>query len=87
MVEHNFKRDGFWMAEEEDMTPALTIRVDPDPCISDLDDTEAGPQNSELCFTWDGPDNWLSKEAAKIKEKELADTITTPYKKDITPLP
>ncbi len=85
MVEHNFKRDGFWMAEEEDMTPALTIRVDPDPCISDLDDTEAGPQNSELCFTWDGPDNWLCEESGEVEGEEMAAAIITPCKDHNTP--
>ena len=39
------------MAEEVDMTPTLTIGADLDPCIGNMDDLEAGPQNPELCFT------------------------------------
>jgi hypothetical protein len=58
------------MAEEEDITPALTIGADPDPCIGDPDDLEAGPQNPELCFTWDGLDNWLREEIEEVKGRK-----------------
>jgi len=39
------------MAKKVDMTPALTIRADPDPCIGNLDNLEEGPQDLELNFT------------------------------------
>jgi len=51
VVEHDFEGDGFWMAEEVDMTPALTIGADLDPCIGNPDDSEEGPQDLELNFT------------------------------------
>ena len=58
------------MAVEEKVAPALTFGVDPDLCISDLDDIEEGPQDLEQCFTWDGPDVSLSEEAVEIEEEE-----------------
>jgi len=70
VAEHSFEGEGFWMAVEEEVAPALTFGADPDLCISDPDDIEEGPQDLEQCFTWDGPDVWLSEEAVKIKEEE-----------------
>ncbi len=58
------------MAVEEEVAPALTFGADPDLCISDPDDIEEGPQDLEQCFTWDGPDVWLSEEAIEIEEEE-----------------
>jgi hypothetical protein len=49
VVEHNFKGNGFWMAEEEAVAPALHIRVDLDPCLGDPDDLE-GNAPDELHF-------------------------------------
>jgi hypothetical protein len=37
--------------------------------LGDPDDIEEGPQDLEQCFTWDGPDVWLSEEAVEIEEE------------------
>jgi len=55
---------------EEKVALTLTFRADPDPILGDLDETDAGPQDFEPHFTWDGPDDWLSEEAIKIEEEE-----------------
>ena len=65
----------------------LTFGVDPDPILGDLDDIVAGPQDFELCFTWDGPDNWLIDEAAEIKEEKLDCAVVTPCEEDTILLP
>ena len=54
IVEHNFKGDGFWMAEEVEVAPTLTTGADLDPCLGDPDDLE-GDASNELTFDWDGP--------------------------------
>jgi len=45
VAKHSFEGDGFWTAVEEEMAPMLTFRVDPDPILGTLDDTEEGPQD------------------------------------------
>ena len=56
VAEHSFEGDGFWTVVEEEVAPALTFGVDPDPCIGDPDDIEVGPQDLDLSFTWDVTD-------------------------------
>ncbi len=72
VAEHSFEGNGFWTVVEEEVAPALTFGADPDPILGDPDETGIGPQNLDLSFTWDGPDNWLSNKAAEIEEEELA---------------
>jgi transposase InsO family protein len=85
VVEHDFEGDGFWMAEEVDMTPMLTIGADPDLCIGNPDDLEEGPQDLELNFTWDGPDDWLHEEDGEVEGEEMAGAVITPCNDHNTP--
>ena len=87
VAEYSFEGDGFWMVVKEVVAPMLTFRADLDLILGNLDDLGAGPQDFELCFTWDGLDNWLCNEAAEIKEKELACATVTPYEEDNFPQP
>ncbi len=87
VAKHSFEGDGFWMAVEEEVAPVLTFGADLDPILGDPDDTCVGPQDFESCFTWDGPDDWLCEEAAKIKEEELDCAAVTPCEGDTIPLP
>jgi hypothetical protein len=87
VAEHSFEGDGFWTVVEEEVAPALTFGVDPDRILGDPDDLGAAPQDFELCFTWDGPDNWLCDEAVEIEKEELAGATVTPCEEDTIPLP
>ncbi len=87
MAKHSFEGEGFWMAVEEEVAPTLTFGADPDPILGDPDDTCIGPQDFELHFTWDGPDDWLCEEAAEIEEEELDCATVTPCEGDTIPLP
>ena len=49
VIEHDFEGDRFWMAEEEEVAPALNIGADPDPCLGDPDDLDGDAPN-ELNF-------------------------------------
>jgi hypothetical protein len=87
VAEHDYEGDGFWTVVEEEVAPTLTFGVDPDPCISDLDEICVGPQDLEWTFTWDGLDNWLCDEAAEIEKEELDCAAVTPCGEDTIPLP
>ncbi len=87
MAEHSFEGNGFWTAVEEEVALVLTFGADPDPILGNLDDTCIGPQDFEPCFTWDGLDDWLCEEVAKIKEEELDCATVTPCEGDTIPLP
>jgi hypothetical protein len=87
VAEYSFKGDGFWTAVEEEVAPALTPGVDPDPILGDLDELCIGPQDLEEIFTWDGPDDWLCEEAAEIEKEELDCAAVTPCEEDTIPLP
>ena len=87
VVAEAFEGNGFWTVVEEEVAPALTIGADLDPILGDPDETWFGPQDFDLSFTWDGPDDWLSNEAAEIKEEELAGAVVTPCREDTIPLP
>ena len=84
IIEHNFEGDGFWMAEEEEVAPALNIGADPDPCLGDLDDLDGDAPN-ELNFTWDGPEDWLMEDMSETEGEELAGAVITPSEEDNTP--
>jgi len=85
VAEHDFEGDGFWMAEEEAVPPALTPGADPDPLMGDPDDAEFGPQDFELNFTWDGPDDWLREESCEIKGEGFVGAVITPCEEGDTP--
>ena len=87
MAEYSFKGKGFWTVQEEVVPPVLTFRADPDPMLGDPDEIGIGPQDLDLSFTWDGPDDWLSKVAGKDEDKEPVGTMTTPCKEVVIPLP
>jgi hypothetical protein len=79
VAEHSFEGEGFWTAEEEEVPLALTFGADPDPMLGDLDEVCIGPQDLDLSFTWDAPDDWLCNEMAEIEEEELAGAVATHY--------
>ncbi len=87
VAEHSFEGNGFWTVVKEKVAPTLTFGADLDPILGDPDETGIGPQDLDLSFTWDGLDDWLSDEAAKIKEEELAGAMVTPCEEDTIPLP
>ena len=87
VAEHSFEGDGFWTVVEEEVAPALTFGADLDPILGNPDDICVGPQDLAGTFTWDGPDDWLCDEAAKIEEEELDCATVTPCGEDTIPLP
>jgi len=75
------------MVEKEEVAPVLTPGADPDPIVGDPDEICVGPQDLEWTFTWNGPDDWLCDEVAKIKEEKLDCAVVTLCEEDISPLP
>ena len=57
VAKHDFEGDGFWMAMEDVVPLVLTIGVDLDPCLGDLDDLE-NDTPSGLVFNLDSPNDY-----------------------------